>query len=197
MLINPFSANLNSRKHLIDKWNNPAIRRVSILTPIRKKQTFCRRYLQMPFISMKYLIGITKVYLYQRLWWTFCHYLSRRWPGAGQRTWTRWWSIPWRVYALSGHSELKIHYNDVMMSAMASQITGVSVVYAIVCPGTDQRNHQSASLAFARGIHREPVNSPHKGPVTRKMFPLDNVIMIFFRTESRDMACLIITASRH
>ena len=29
-----------------------------------------------------------------------------------------------------------------------------------------------------RGIHRRPVNSPHKGPVTRKMIPFDDVIMI-------------------
>ena len=35
----------------------------------------------------------------------------------------------------------------------------------------------SASLAFVRGIHRWPVNSPHKWPVTRKMFPFDDVIM--------------------
>ena len=42
----------------------------------------------------------------------------------------------------------------------------------------DQRKHQSsASLAFVRGIHRWPVNSPHKGPVTQKMFPFDDVIM--------------------
>ena len=30
-----------------------------------------------------------------------------------------------------------------------------------------------------RGIHRGPVNSPHKWPVTRKMFPFDDVIMFF------------------
>ena len=36
----------------------------------------------------------------------------------------------------------------------------------------------SASLAFVRGIHRGPVNSPHKGPVTRKILPFDDVIMI-------------------
>ena len=42
----------------------------------------------------------------------------------------------------------------------------------------DQRKHQSfASLAFLRAIHRRPVNSPHKWPVTRKMFPFDDVIM--------------------
>ena len=44
--------------------------------------------------------------------------------------------------------------------------------------GEDQRKHQSsASLTFVRGIHRWPVNSPHKRPVTRKMFPFDDVIM--------------------
>ena len=58
------------------------------------------------------------------------------------------------------------------------QITGVSIVYSTVCSGADQRKHQSsASLAFVRGIHRRPVNSSHKGPVTRKMFPFDDVIM--------------------
>ena len=42
----------------------------------------------------------------------------------------------------------------------------------------DQRKHQSsASLAFVWGIRRWPVNSPHKRPVTRKIFPLDDVIM--------------------
>ena len=70
------------------------------------------------------------------------------------------------------------HYSDVIMGAKASQITGVSSIYATVCPGADQRKHQSpASLTFVRGIHRWAVNSPHKGPVTRKMFPFDGVIM--------------------
>ena len=73
------------------------------------------------------------------------------------------------------------HYNDVVMSAMASQITSLTIVYSTVYSGTDERKHQSsASLAFVRGIHRWPVNSPHKGPVTRKMFPFDDVIMKFF-----------------
>ena len=62
---------------------------------------------------------------------------------------------------------------------MASQITSVSIVYSIICPGEDQRKHQSyASLAFVRGIHRWPVNSLHKGPVTRKRFPFDDFIMV-------------------
>ena len=38
---------------------------------------------------------------------------------------------------------------------MASQITGVSIVYSTVCQGADQTKHQSsAPLAFARGIKR-------------------------------------------
>ena len=58
------------------------------------------------------------------------------------------------------------------MSAIAPQITCVSIVCSTVGSGADQRKHQSsASLAFVPGIHRWPVNSPHKGPVTRKMFP--------------------------
>ena len=65
------------------------------------------------------------------------------------------------------------HYNDVIMSVVASQITSVSIVYLNVCSGADQRKRQSsASLAFVRGIHGWPVNSPHKGPVTRNMFHL-------------------------
>ena len=69
------------------------------------------------------------------------------------------------------------HYCDVIMSVIASQITGVSIVYSTVYSGADKRKHQSsASLAFVRGIHRWPVNSPYKGPVMRTMFPFDDVI---------------------
>ena len=70
------------------------------------------------------------------------------------------------------------HYCDVIMGAMASQITSLPVVYSTVYSGADQRKHQSsASLTFVRGIHRWPVNSAHKWPVTRQMFSFDNVIM--------------------
>ena len=59
------------------------------------------------------------------------------------------------------------------MGAMASQITSVSIICSTVCSGADQRRHQSsASLAFVRGIHLSQVDSPHKGPVTRKCFHL-------------------------
>ena len=70
------------------------------------------------------------------------------------------------------------HYNDVIMGLRASQITSLTIVYSMVYSVADQRRHQSsASLAFVPGIHRWPVNSPHKWPVKQKMFPFDDIIM--------------------
>ena len=75
----------------------------------------------------------------------------------------------------------RIHYDDVLMGAMASQITSLTIVHSTVYSGADQSKHQSsASLAFVWGIHRGPVNSPHKWPVTRKMFPFDDVTVFIF-----------------
>ena len=49
----------------------------------------------------------------------------------------------------------------------------------LVCPGADQRERQSSALlAFVRGNHRSPVDYPHKGPVTLKTFPFDDVVYI-------------------
>ena len=70
------------------------------------------------------------------------------------------------------------HYNDVLMGSIASQTTSLTIVYSAVYSGADQRKHQSsASLAFLLGIHWGPVDSPHKWPVTLKLFPFDDVIM--------------------
>ena len=64
------------------------------------------------------------------------------------------------------------------MGTMASQITSLTIVYWNVYSGADKRKHQSsASLAFVREIHRLPVNSPYKWPVTRNFFPFDDGIM--------------------
>ena len=77
----------------------------------------------------------------------------------------------WRHFALIG--------------AIASQITNLTIVNSIVYSDADQRKHRSsASLAFVRGIHREPVNVPHKSSVTRKMFPFDDVIMTHIKITS-------------
>ena len=71
------------------------------------------------------------------------------------------------------------------MSVIPSQITSITIVYPSLYSRADQRKHQSsASQAFVRGIHRWLVNSPHKRPVTWKMFPFDNVIMMVSYTKN-------------
>ena len=72
-----------------------------------------------------------------------------------------------------------IHYNDIIMNTMVSQIPTLTTVYSTVYSGTDQRKYQSStSLTLVRGIHRWSVNSPHKGPVTRIMFPFNDIITL-------------------
>ena len=70
------------------------------------------------------------------------------------------------------------HYSYGIMGTIASQTTSLTIVYSTIYSDADQRKHQSsASLAFVWGIHRGPVNSTHKWPVTQKMFPFDDVII--------------------
>ena len=81
------------------------------------------------------------------------------------------WRLPYYVPIQNS-----CHYSDVIMSAMVSPITSLMIVYSSVYSGADQRKHQSSvSLVFVRGIHWWPVN--YTKPVTRKMFPFDDVIM--------------------
>ena len=62
------------------------------------------------------------------------------------------------------------HYSNIIMSMMASQITGISIVCSTVCSGADQRkHHNSTSRAFVRGIHWALEVSTHKGPVTKNV----------------------------
>ena len=94
----------------------------------------------------------------------------------------KWKLIPSHVSIVSSSclkgNRSSHHYDDVIMDAIASQITSLTIVFLTVYSGADQSKHQSsASLAFVWGIYRGPVNSPHKWPVTRKMFPFDDVIM--------------------
>ena len=66
-------------------------------------------------------------------------------------------------FALNQNNNKWTHYDDVIMGAIASQITSLTLVYSTVYSGADQSKHQSsASLAFVWGIHRGPVNFPHK-----------------------------------
>ena len=97
------------------------------------------------------------------------------------RQWNKWtflhvyWQLCW---LLASRRHRGVHCSDVIMGAMAFRITSLSIVYSTVYIGADERKHQSsASLAFVRGIHRWPMNTPHKWPATRKMFPFHDVIM--------------------
>ena len=69
-----------------------------------------------------------------------------------------WFKFQWRLLP---RVQLRIshrHYNDVIMSMMASHITSLTIVYSTIYSGADQREHQSsASLAFVWGILRWPV----------------------------------------
>ena len=102
-----------------------------------------------------------------------------------------WWKKRIRARPLSwmphlGHRidfDIFSYYTDVIISTMAPHITSVSVVCSAVYSGAYQRKHRSpASLALVMRIHRWPVDSPHKGPVTRKRFPLLDVIMLSTET---------------
>ena len=121
-----------------------------------------------PIIKVMLLIHVTRIFrltlLYRRFhtWWV--QNISRDSADNEVRC----------VY----YSVLHIHYNDAIMSDMPSQIISLTTVYSTVYSRCRSKKHQSsASLAFVRGIHRWAANSPHKGPVTRKMFPSDDVIM--------------------
>ena len=70
----------------------------------------------------------------------------------------------------------KAHYCDVIMGAMASQITSLTIVYSAVYLGSDQRNHQSSTSG-------PPMNSPHSWPMTGKMSPFADFIMAPFHRD--------------
>ena len=89
----------------------------------------------------------------------------------------KWWQMWHRKSILR---ILCLHYSDIIMGAMASQITSLTIVNSTVYSGVDERKHQSsASLAIVWWIHQWPLNCPHKWPVRRKVFPFEDVIMWF------------------
>ena len=125
-------------------------------TPIALRQGLCSRRIT-KVISVE---GIPTNYLFRGRWcgsYLICGTTAMMW---------------------SHGNTFRIHYNDVIMGAMASQITSLTIVYTAVYSGVDQRKRQSsASLAFMRWIHWWPVNSPQKWPVKRNLFPFDDVII--------------------
>ena len=79
----------------------------------------------------------------QPVWILSCYYIH--------------WSIFKTLYRYCRGAMGSIHYNDVIMGAVASQITSLAIDYSTVYSHADQRKHQSsASLAFVQRIHRGP-----------------------------------------
>ena len=70
--------------------------------------------------------------------------------------------------------EKKTHYSDVIMSMMASKITSLTIIYATVYSGADEKK---TSTLRVTGLSPVTGQFPAQGPVTRKMFPFDDVIM--------------------
>ena len=125
---------------------------------------------------------------------TLFQHWFRWWLGADQATshyLNQWWLDYRRIYSWLGLNKWMgkyIAWFDII--AVTSYWVGwrlkspaSTIVYSTGYSSADQRKHQSsASLAFVRVIHWWSVNSLHKWPVTRKMFPFDDVIMIFIHT---------------
>ena len=100
--------------------------------------------------------------------------------GTNEELMCRYVHRPICMLVCSGETQNLVSIYMIFMNAVASQITSLTIVYSSVYWDVDQRKHQSsASLAFVRS----PVNSPHKGPVTRNVLPFDDVI-IFLNTFS-------------
>ena len=127
---------------------------------------------------------------------TASHYLSQCWPRfllLCDVTWSHTCRVLKAVVSLGNGvthiaSRKFFHYADVIMSAMASQITGLTIVYSIFIQAQIKENIKAPRhWPFVWGIHRRPVNSPHKRPVTRKMLPFDDVIMSKFFVSLRQL----------
>ena len=102
-------------------------------------------------------------------------------------TWTSSWRKSWAASDFLRHHQAHIinHYSYItlwrhQMAVMVSQITSQLSVCSTVCSDCQQRNSKGPRYwTFVRGIHRGPVDSSHKGTVTWKMFPCDDVVMYF------------------
>ena len=82
------------------------------------------------------------------------------------------------IHWSKNQNKQKKHYGDVIMGTIASQITSLTIVYSTVYSDADKKNPSKLRVTgLCAGIQRGPVNSPHKWPVTRKIFAFDDVIM--------------------
>ena len=84
----------------------------------------------------------------------------------------------WSWFSCAGVSWLSLQWRHNECDGVSNHMPHDCLLNHLI--NADQRTHQSSwSLAFVRGIHWWSVNSPHKGPVTQKMFPFDYIIMYY------------------
>ena len=107
--------------------------------------------------------GLCQVWV---LWFNWSHICFRKRPGR---------TLQWRHNGCNSVSNHQPH--DCFLNRVFRHISKKTPL------------ERSASLAFVRGIHRRPVNSPHKWPVTQKMFPFDDVIMRKWHVEPKQNGC--------
>ena len=101
-----------------------------------------------------------------------CQHHQCRWPTRSPSPDTMTYSLAVREHGAWGVITLQWRHNE------HYGVSNHLIVYPTVHLNADQRKHQISALrAFVGEIHRWPVNSPHNGPVARKMFPFDDVIM--------------------
>ena len=102
-----------------------------------------------------------------------------------------WWCWWWRCtadasYRFEAETKWSRFCSDVSLQWRHNERDGVSNHQPHDCSlnrlfrRRSRKHKSSALLAFVRGIHRWPVNSPHKVPGTRKIFPFDDVIILLW-----------------
>ena len=70
------------------------------------------------------------------------------------------------MFAPKGSTENRsvLHYSDVIMSAMASQTNGISIVFSISRSGVDQRKHQRSTVTGDRHFPSHKANNAENVP---------------------------------
>ena len=136
-------------------------------------------YLWRSFITYHRLQWCIFVEVEDRSFYNWSKYSGKVWPfdnsscSGDTNDFDKHLTGPWVVLLINRHFTLQWRHDE--RDGVSNQQHRDCLLNRL---GADQRKHQSyASLAFVRGIHRLPVNYPHKGQSTRKIFPFDDVIM--------------------
>ena len=121
-------------------------------------------------------------------------------PNSSCTRYTTFCMFQWYVCRSINNLKPKlIHYIDVIMGAMAFHMTSLTIVYSTVYSCADHRAPKLRVSGLCVDIHQWPMNSPHKWPVTRKIIPCDDVILLqcFFLNDKCAVTLLISMFGNH